>query len=40
VATVMSCTLACDHRVIDGAVGAQWIQAFKKIIEAPGMLAL
>jgi len=40
VATVMSCTLACDHRVIDGAVGAQWMQAFKKIIEAPGMLAL
>ena len=40
VATVMSCTLACDHRVIDGAVGAEWIQAFKKIIEAPGMLAL
>jgi pyruvate dehydrogenase E2 component (dihydrolipoamide acetyltransferase) len=40
VATVMSCTLACDHRVVDGVVGAQWIQAFKKIIEAPGMLAL
>jgi pyruvate dehydrogenase E2 component (dihydrolipoamide acetyltransferase) len=40
IATVMSCTLACDHRVIDGAVGAEWIQAFKKIIEAPGMLAL
>ncbi len=40
VASVMSCTLACDHRVIDGAVGAQWVQAFKKIIEAPGMLAL
>jgi pyruvate dehydrogenase E2 component (dihydrolipoamide acetyltransferase) len=40
VATVMSCTLACDHRVVDGAVGAEWIQAFKKIIEAPGMLAL
>jgi pyruvate dehydrogenase E2 component (dihydrolipoamide acetyltransferase) len=40
VATVMSCTLACDHRVVDGAVGAQWIQAFKKIVEAPGMLAL
>jgi pyruvate dehydrogenase E2 component (dihydrolipoamide acetyltransferase) len=40
VATVMSCTLACDHRVVDGAVGAQWLQVFKKIIEAPGMLAL
>jgi pyruvate dehydrogenase E2 component (dihydrolipoamide acetyltransferase) len=40
VATVMSCTLACDHRAVDGAVGAEWLQAFKKIIEAPGMLAL
>ncbi len=40
VATVMSCTLACDHRVVDGAIGAQWLQAFKKIIEAPGLLAL
>jgi pyruvate dehydrogenase E2 component (dihydrolipoyllysine-residue acetyltransferase) len=40
IATVMSCTLACDHRTVDGATGAQWLQAFKKIIEAPGMLAL
>jgi len=40
VATAMSCTLACDHRAVDGAVGAQWLQVFKKIIEAPGMLAL
>ena len=40
IATLMSCTLACDHRVVDGATGAQWLQAFKKIIEAPGMLAL
>ena len=40
VATIMSCTLACDHRVVDGAVGAQWMQAFKKLIEAPGMMAL
>jgi pyruvate dehydrogenase E2 component (dihydrolipoamide acetyltransferase) len=40
IATVMSCTIACDHRVVDGATGAQWIQAFKKIIEAPALLAL
>jgi pyruvate dehydrogenase E2 component (dihydrolipoamide acetyltransferase) len=40
VASVMSCTLACDHRVVDGAVGAQWLQMFKKIIEAPATLAL
>jgi pyruvate dehydrogenase E2 component (dihydrolipoamide acetyltransferase) len=35
IATVMSCTLACDHRVVDGATGAQWISAFKKLIEDP-----
>jgi pyruvate dehydrogenase E2 component (dihydrolipoamide acetyltransferase) len=40
IATVMSCTIACDHRVVDGATGAEWIQAFKKIIEAPALLAL
>jgi pyruvate dehydrogenase E2 component (dihydrolipoamide acetyltransferase) len=40
IANVMSCTIACDHRVVDGATGARWMQAFKKIIEAPAMLAL
>ena len=35
VATVMSCTLACDHRVIDGALGAKWLAAFKGFIEDP-----
>ena len=35
IATIMSCTLSCDHRVVDGAVGAQWIAAFKKMIEDP-----
>jgi pyruvate dehydrogenase E2 component (dihydrolipoamide acetyltransferase) len=40
IATIMSCTVACDHRVVDGATGAQWLQQFKKIIEAPAMLAL
>jgi pyruvate dehydrogenase E2 component (dihydrolipoamide acetyltransferase) len=35
IATVMSCTLSCDHRVVDGAVGAQWIAAFKTMIEDP-----
>ena len=32
---MMSCTLACDHRVVDGAVGAQLLAAFKKLIEDP-----
>jgi pyruvate dehydrogenase E2 component (dihydrolipoamide acetyltransferase) len=34
-ATVMSVTLSVDHRVIDGALGAQWLQAFADNIEAP-----
>ncbi len=35
VATVMSCTLSCDHRVIDGAIGANLLTAFKGFIEDP-----
>lgn len=40
VATVMSVTLSCDHRVIDGALGARWLQAFKGLIEHPIKLVL
>jgi len=35
VATVMSCTLSCDHRAVDGAVGAQFLAAFKRLLEDP-----
>ncbi len=35
VATVMTVTLTCDHRVVDGAIGARWLQAFKRLIEDP-----
>jgi pyruvate dehydrogenase E2 component (dihydrolipoamide acetyltransferase) len=35
VATLMSCTLSCDHRVVDGAVGAELLNAFKMLIEDP-----
>jgi len=35
VATLMSCTLSCDHRVVDGAVGAELFNAFKSLIEDP-----
>jgi pyruvate dehydrogenase E2 component (dihydrolipoamide acetyltransferase) len=35
VATIMSCTLSCDHRVVDGAVGAQFLTAFKEFVEDP-----
>ena len=39
VATVMTATLSGDHRVIDGAVGAEWMAAFKTYVENP-VLAL
>ncbi|HAU28714.1 MAG TPA: hypothetical protein DCW68_01195 [Rhodospirillaceae bacterium] len=35
IATLMSCTLSCDHRVIDGAVGAKLLAAIRKNIETP-----
>lgn len=35
IATMMTVTLTCDHRVVDGAVGARWLQAFKALIEDP-----
>jgi pyruvate dehydrogenase E2 component (dihydrolipoamide acetyltransferase) len=35
IATVMSVTLTCDHRVVDGAIGARWLEAFKALIEEP-----
>ena len=35
VATVMSCTLSCDHRVVDGALGSELLNAFKAFIEDP-----
>jgi pyruvate dehydrogenase E2 component (dihydrolipoamide acetyltransferase) len=37
-ATIMSVTLSCDHRAIDGALGAQLITAFKTLIENPVMM--
>jgi len=40
VATVMSCTLSVDHRVIDGALGAQFLAAFKTLIEDPMRMLL
>ena len=35
VATVMTVTLTCDHRVVDGALGAKWLQHFKRYVETP-----
>ena len=35
IATVMTVTLTCDHRVVDGATGAKWIAAFRTFVEDP-----
>ena len=35
IATVMSVTLTCDHRVVDGAIGARFLAAFKGFVEDP-----
>lgn len=40
IATVMTVTLSCDHRIVDGALGAQWLQAFKGYIEQPVTMLL
>ncbi len=40
VATIMSVTLSCDHRAVDGALGAELIVAFKKLIENPVMMVV
>jgi pyruvate dehydrogenase E2 component (dihydrolipoamide acetyltransferase) len=40
VATVMTCTLSVDHRVIDGALGATWLRTFKQVVEDPLSLLL
>jgi len=40
IATMMTCTLSVDHRVIDGVLGAGWLAAFKGIIEDPLSLML
>ncbi|KNC79018.1 hypothetical protein, variant [Sphaeroforma arctica JP610] len=40
VGTMMNVTLSCDHRVVDGAVGAQWLKAFKEMMEDPTKMLL
>ncbi|MGD0635009.1 MAG: pyruvate dehydrogenase complex dihydrolipoamide acetyltransferase [Beijerinckiaceae bacterium] len=39
IATIMTVTLSCDHRVVDGALGAELLGAFKALIEHPVMMA-
>jgi pyruvate dehydrogenase E2 component (dihydrolipoamide acetyltransferase) len=40
IATVMTVTLTCDHRVVDGAIGAKWLQAFRRYVETPEAMLL
>jgi pyruvate dehydrogenase E2 component (dihydrolipoamide acetyltransferase) len=40
IATVMSVTMSCDHRVVDGATGAKFLQTFKQFIEEPASMLL
>ena len=35
IATIMTATLSVDHRAVDGALAAQWVAAFKSVVEAP-----
>jgi pyruvate dehydrogenase E2 component (dihydrolipoamide acetyltransferase) len=36
----MTVTLSCDHRVVDGAVGAEWLKTFKDLVEDPVKMLL
>ena len=38
--TMMSCTLSVDHRAVDGATGAEYLQIFKKFVENPVSMLL
>lgn len=38
--TTMHVTLTCDHRAIDGALGAQWLQALARYLETPATMLL
>ncbi len=40
VKNLMTVTLSVDHRVVDGAVGAEFLQAFKHYIESPALLLI
>ena len=40
VANMMTVTLSCDHRVIDGATGARFLSVFRKFVEDPAAMLL
>jgi pyruvate dehydrogenase E2 component (dihydrolipoamide acetyltransferase) len=37
---LMRVTMSCDHRIVDGATGAKFLQTFKKLLENPLLLML
>jgi pyruvate dehydrogenase E2 component (dihydrolipoamide acetyltransferase) len=40
IAEIMSVTMTCDHRAVDGALGAELIGAFKRLIENPVLMVV
>lgn len=40
ISNLMTVTLSCDHRAVDGALGAQWLNKFKDFIENPSLMLL
>jgi pyruvate dehydrogenase E2 component (dihydrolipoamide acetyltransferase) len=40
VRSMMSVTMSCDHRIVDGATGAKFLQTFKQMLESPAMMLL
>lgn len=38
--SIMNVTMSCDHRVIDGATGAKFLQTFKQMLETPAMMLM
>lgn len=40
VRNIMNVTMSCDHRAIDGATGAKFLQTFKQMLEQPGMMSV
>jgi pyruvate dehydrogenase E2 component (dihydrolipoamide acetyltransferase) len=37
---IMNVTMSCDHRVVDGATGARFLETFRQMLEAPAMMLL
>ncbi len=40
VRSIMNVTMSCDHRVVDGATGAKFLQTFKQMLETPAMILM